>query len=359
MHLSTSNFERKIPDANWRLILPAAFIGFIIILVSWEVFWRCKGYAPTLNDEKFLWSKIRSSIKPDDTVVIGSSRGLFDTDLDELATALQIPEVKQLAMTGSSPTPILENLANDETFKGTIICDVVPGLFFAPAGPPINKPTEWLNCYKSFSPSERVGLEINHFLESHLAYLKQDDLTLKELLKQVDLPNRTATIVYPKLPPFFLMMDGRREGKMTNRVLEDKAFRELIQNRWPPLFTPPPFPDNPTPEVIGQRIEGMMVSKINAVKACVEKLHKRGAKIIFVRFPSSGPLLELESKLSPKAMVWGRLIAETGVPGIYWQDYDALKDFDCPEWSHLSAEDSVKFTKELGPILKEKLAIKK
>ena len=358
MHLSTSNFERKIPAVNWRVILPTIFVVFILIIAGWEIFWRSKGYAPTLNDSKYLWAKTRESIKPDDVVIIGSSRGLFDIDLKSLATALQVKEVKQLAMTGSSPTPVLEALANDPHFKGIIICDVVPGLFFAPAGPPINKPTEWVKNSSNFSPSDRAALEINMVLESYLAYLKQDDLSLKELIKHLDLPNRDNTIIYPKLPPYFCTMDSNREAKMTQRVLDDKEFRELIQNRWPILFTPPPFQDNPTPEVIGQRIEGMIKGKIQFVKGCLEKIQNKGGKIIFVRFPSSGPLKELEAKLSPRVAFWDRMLAETGAQGIYWEDYENLKNFDCPEWSHLSAADSVKFTQEIGPIIKEKLSKK-
>ena len=40
----------------------------------------------------------------------------------------------------------------------------------------------------------------------------------------------------------------------------------------------------------------------------------------------------------------------------FQRDYDNLKNFDCPEWSHLSAEDTIKFTKEIGPIIKTQLS---
>jgi hypothetical protein len=45
----------------------------------------------------------------------------------------------------------------------------------------------------------------------------------------------------------------------------------------------------------------------------------------------------------------------THAPGIYYSDFPELSGFNCPEWSHLSAGDSVEFTKRLVPHLREAL----
>lgn len=39
------------------------------------------------------------------------------------------------------------------------------------------------------------------------------------------------------------------------------------------------------------------------------------------------------------------------MPAIDFQSHPELSAFECPEWSHLSAEDSVKFTRRLVPHL--------
>ena len=41
----------------------------------------------------------------------------------------------------------------------------------------------------------------------------------------------------------------------------------------------------------------------------------------------------------------------TSAPGIWCDDIPELASFECPEWSHLSAPDSVEFTKRLVPHL--------
>ena len=43
-------------------------------------------------------------------------------------------------------------------------------------------------------------------------------------------------------------------------------------------------------------------------KALVDKLRARGGKIIFVRFPLSGDLKELEDRTTPRATTWDRLL---------------------------------------------------
>ena len=67
-------------------------------------------------------------------------------------------------------------------------------------------------------------------------------------------------------------------------------------------------------------------------------------------------LKKLEEQATPRVGPWDRIIRETGAPGIYYSDYPELSGFDCPEWSHLSAADSIEFTKRLVPHLQRALS---
>jgi hypothetical protein len=89
--------------------------------------------------------------------------------------------------------------------------------------------------------------------------------------------------------------------------------------------------------------------------AAISKLRARGGKIVFVRFPLTGELKALEDRITPRSGIWDSLLKRTGTPGIYFQDYPELSSFNCPEWSHLSAGDSVEFTKRLVPHLRAAL----
>jgi hypothetical protein len=66
-------------------------------------------------------------------------------------------------------------------------------------------------------------------------------------------------------------------------------------------------------------------------------------------------LKALEDRQTPRAAVWDRVIKDTAAPGIYYEDSPDLAGFNCPEWSHLSAGDSVEFSKRLIPHLRAAL----
>jgi hypothetical protein len=102
---------------------------------------------------------------------------------------------------------------------------------------------------------------------------------------------------------------------------------------------------------MGQAIE----QRFHDVAAAVQKLRNRGCKIVFVRLPNSGELKALEDRETPRAAFWDRIIKNTAAPGIYYEDFPDLASFKCPEWSHLSAEDSVEFSKRLIPHLRTAL----
>src|SRR5207244_6233808 len=113
-------FERPIPPAPWGRIAVAVTITVIAATITWELYCRSLGYAPTLKDNEDLWTLRRRVVGPESIVIIGDSRAWFDVDLDELQKGLSKRPI-QLAMGGSSAWPVLADLAGDKNFHGTII----------------------------------------------------------------------------------------------------------------------------------------------------------------------------------------------------------------------------------------------
>jgi hypothetical protein len=111
------------------------------------------------------------------------------------------------------------------------------------------------------------------------------------------------------------------------------------------------------PDIFAAKTREAIGARFGDTKAAVDKLRARGGKIVFVRFPVTGPLKQHEDKFTPRAQTWDPLLGATGVPGIYFEDFPELASFDCPEWSHLSAGDSVEFTKRLVPHLRTALGM--
>jgi len=101
---------------------------------------------------------------------------LFEIDLDVLESGLG-RRPKQLAIVGSSPFPILADLANDESFRGTVMIDVLPAMYFAPGVPPVEASEKALLRHREQSHAQRWSHHLGRLLESRLAFLQQEDLT--------------------------------------------------------------------------------------------------------------------------------------------------------------------------------------
>jgi len=348
-------YERPIPQLPWRDITVAVVLIVIAAACAWEIYCRSIGYGPTLNDSEDLWTSGRRRVKPESIVIIGDSRGWFDLDLDELQKGLGKRPV-QLAMGGSCAYPVLADLAKDENFHGTIICSVVPRLFVAPPGtPPMDRAEKAVRRSHTQTPAQRVSQYLAMPLEEHVAFLKQEELTLDDLLKRLPIPNRPYALVSPRLPPYFGTLDRERRARMIEECARPGKLQSTIQQIWLPLFSPPPPPTYIPKQEFAKQMSQAIEQRFHDVAAAVQKLRSRGGKIVFVHLPHSGGLKTLEDRETPRAAVWDRVIKDTAAPGIYCEDFADLASFNCPEWSHLSAGDSVEFSKRLIPHLRTAL----
>jgi hypothetical protein len=358
MPSSASEFARPIPALPWRGITVVVVLVVIAAALAWEFYCRSIGYGPTLNDNEDLWTMARRRVQPESVVIIGDSRGWFDLDLDELQKGLGKRPV-QLAGPGSCPYPVLADLTNDETFHGAIICSFTPRLFMAPPGsPPMERAEKNVRRSRTQTPAQRASQYLAMPLEEHVAFLKQRDLTLEELLKRLPIPNRPGALVPPPPPPYFQTIDRERRARMIEECARPGSeLQRRIQQGWIPLFTPPPPPTYIPKEVFMAQVKEAMEQRFRDVATAAQKLRARGGKIVFVRLPVTGGLKTLEDQMTPRTQIWDRVIKDTAAPGIYYEDFPELKDFTCPEWSHLSAGDSVEFSKRLVPHLRTALQL--
>jgi hypothetical protein len=354
MPSSTSSFDfaRTVPDVPWRRLAVTVALLTLTATASWELYVRAAGYAPTLDDTPDLWAEARSSVQPDSVVLIGTSRMLFDLDLDQLERGLGRRPV-QLAIVGSSPYPILADLAADESFRGTVFCDIVPAMFLAPPGsPPYLASEKALHRYHTWNLSQQWSHRLSLRLERRLAFLQQEDLTLAKLLERVPLPDRAGALVGPQLPPYFYTLDRDRRARMVpESAIVGSPLNQAVVEKWLPLFSVPPPPGHIPLEKFQAMMGEALEARFRDTARDVARIQDRGGRVVFLRLPVTGPLAEREEQIAPRAHTWDRLVRESAVPAIHFAEHPGLDTFDCPEWSHLSAEDSVEFTRRLVPHL--------
>src|SRR3954464_11955305 len=126
---------RDIPAQPWSTVFLTALVLFAVMLAAWEIYWRNFGVEPSYRNSDGQWAMQRHRIDDGDgakTVLIGASRVLFDVQLPVWERATGERPI-QLAMEGTSPVPVLEDLANDSHFSGRLLVGVTPHVFFAGA----------------------------------------------------------------------------------------------------------------------------------------------------------------------------------------------------------------------------------
>lgn len=334
-----------------------SLILVVVFMASWEFYLRSKGFETSYYDDPALWTHKREMIyEPAEkaTIFIGSSRIKFDLDINTWQNITGDHAI-QLACVGSTPVPILMDLANDKNFKGKLIVDVTEGLFFSTAEGNAKRPVDNMKYYKEQTPAQRAGFHINRFLESKFVFLDKEWLSLNELLKRSHIPNRPGVYDFPGFPSDFGRVKFTRQEYMTDKLVADtniankvKAIWESFRKMQPPL--PPPGPGLDSALAFRKKEQD---SIFNLVKVAVDKIKGRGGQVLFVRTPSSGPFLMGEKMGFPREKFWDRLLQTTQSPGIHFEDYPAIAHFQCPEFSHLKVSDAIIFTKNLIKILEE------
>lgn len=87
------------------------------------------------------------------------------------------------------------------------------------------------------------------------------------------------------------------------------------------------------------------------VNPLVEKIHKRGGKVVFVRFPCADELYRYSQLIFPKEQYWNRFASQTSAETVHFNDYEQLSRFYVPDMSHLDYRDAPKYTLSLAEIL--------
>jgi len=321
----------------------AVFTLLFVVLVigSWEIILRSRGVSISYDNGKELWADKRAMVYDPSgktTVFIGSSRIKFDLDIDTWEKETGKHAV-QLAIEGSSPIPVLTDLGNDPNFHGNLVVDVTEGLFYSNDRYNLVKPETDIAWYKKRTPAEKASFVLNHILESRLVFLDRDKLSLNAALDRFNIPDRPGVYAFPAFPLDFNCSEFSRQSKMTPRFVADTNLQHQVQNVWRFVMdlgkkAPPPKQD-PVPPILG------------TVRAAIDKIRARGGEVVFIRTPSSGVMLGVEQHVFPRARFWDPLLAATHCQGIYYTDYPATSHFVCPEWSHLTPQDAILYTRAL------------
>ena len=334
---------------NLKQSMLIALILSLLSLGAWEMYWRAQNRIPDLDDNKDLWAVQRAkaeTLSKDGVILMGSSRVLFDIQLDQWENETGFRPI-QLASAGASPLPIFHDIVNNTDFKGTVLVGVTPGLFFSttfPKAGPWKRAQSRVDYFEDRTYAQRLNHWLSLPLQKNLVLVStseegwSDDIDLKSLFNNFNSGDRTGK---PEYPPFnsFAYIGQDRNNPMSEKTATDTAFANSIKAAW--KFV-----------IMGNKNPPEKEATTNFFVADAKKFMERGGNLILIRCPSSGWIKEGEDKFLSRADLWDPLVKATKANAYYYEDYDQLKDLECPELSHLSATDARFFTTELVKIMK-------
>lgn len=352
-YFDPEHVDRPVPAAPWRALFAAALLVTIGLTAGWEVYWRGKGLiAGDYKNTSALWAEQRRKAVGDATVIIGSSRIFFGLDLDVWQDATGVRPV-QLAIEGTSPRLFLGDLANDESFHGTVFVGVTVPLFFTQEG---GLRAEVLRYYKDETPAQRADHILSGPIERLFAFIDEQSRP-KTQMKIAPLPLREgmSPLFFPRK---LSISEADRNTELWARVVVDERYREEAKAQWMigiVARTPPPSADGSPPPPFP---EEAVTAVVNEVKANIDKIRARGGDVAFFRLPYEGGYAPVEDFGFPRERVWDRLVAETDSVGISFHDHPELQGYQLPEWSHLEAREAERYTAALAPIFERAVAEK-
>jgi len=336
---------------NVTLLPKSAWLALAILvplIAVWEWHWRSEGYPASPDDNKHLWAERRARIDrlgSGDVILIGSSRVFFDIQLNEWEQVTGKRPL-QLAIPGSTPTPVFQDIVDNTDYNGTILIGVTPPLFFLGAGPGPDfwaRPSGLIEHFYKRTYAQIFTHWVGKPAQTAFAFLENDeddfynDLDLKTLINRIPLKGRV-----PSGPPFpwFQYVDDERNVTMLDKVTADTAYAGMIKRTWQYFIAGGPPPDSAWVAQSREKVMEMSVEYIN-------RFRERGGQVIFVRCPSSGWFRMIENGGFPRETHWNVLLEKTGAPGYHFEDYDFLNKYTPPEWSHLATPDARTFTTDL------------
>lgn len=319
---------------RWGSVWVLALLVTSVTVGLWELQARSAGLGPDYIDNRALWADARHNLNSlGDTaiVLLGASRMQRAVDVETMSRSFDRPVV-QLAVEGTSALALLENLAVDPRFRGTVIYSIAPAFSFNSALPRVDtgKQAEWVQFYMNQSYSRRIEQRLRLFFQGLFAFRSPDaELTrvIPALYATGSLPtkdfkttlaNREALFDYTK------MAVEHDEVGIAQFYLENTV----------------PYADKELQLII------------NYFADLVRALRQKGCDVYMLRLPSTKEVWALESAFFPRARFWDVMERRIDATFVHFEDFPGLTGYMSQDGSHIESTRVMEFTQELSRVLR-------
>lgn len=332
MPLSTSSSDPGRIAEGWFRTLAGSLLLTLVLLGGWEICWRTVGFTPSVEDDLGIWALKRREVEDREgpaVVLLGASR--MQLDVDPLVLKAETGrQAVMLAIDGSSPLPVLADLAENSSFNGLVLCSLLPQ-WLADGGVDRGRSAKWVRKFHQQKWSFWIETRLSLLLQKHFVFrypgLLPDELWGK--LREREMP----------LPPYAPMRTDRYRPADYKKINVGGLRAARIRRQQQIVAAAEPL------------AEEEFAARIRMIETMVRQIGERGGRVVFLRLPSCDEIFELEEETWPRVRYWDRFAAGVSARTIHFADYPSLSGFDCPDGSHLDFSRATKFTRSLAEIL--------
>lgn len=307
----------------WALALALA----VVMLGTVEAYWRGRGYQPVILDSRQLWSLQRDRVDGSDKVLalLGASRTEYGISLERLRQRLPQYTPVMLSVNGHYPLAALRDLAQDDNFRGIVLCDI-DALGFMRAS--WDRQQSYVDYYhKQWSPSWRIHRIALTAWQRH-AVIANPAMGWKESLRYLFIGGK----------PFktFAVYQSNRSGdvdfKKGNPEAIKRHFATIVQNRLRA------FPDISA---------NSWLANVQPVANWVRAIQSRGGEVIFYQSPTHGMERSAMDQVLPQAQFWDQLPKVIPAHFMDTMQVPAIARIPQPDDSHFDYRDKNAYTDAL------------
>jgi hypothetical protein len=306
------------------------------LLGGLEIDYRAHGQRPRVPDsDGVLAIAARSAFAspPDAVIITGSSRALADIDAGAMSAALGGRPVFQLGQDGVSCVPVLEQIALDTRFAGTVICGVEAVNIFGQGERARERTGMPALRIPSLTWAGLIDAHAGVTARSHFAMLGRD---IRAMVKPI-----LGLAPWPRAEP---PSNPLQRVSIRHYAGIDTA---AADGRWAQLFETAGGATT-APDEFRQTIEH--------IAGLAAMISQRGGRVLFVELPNGGRTRAVEERRYPREHYWDRFVAGVGAPTLKTSDIGSLAAFRCADGSHLDADDAPAFTRTREDAIGERLA---
>ena len=317
---------------------PAWALALVLLLLTvggWETLLRSVALGPEYIDNRALWVSTRhqlNSYGSNAVAVLGASRVQRAIHAETLARELGGP-VAHLAVEGTSAIPLLEDLAVDPRFRGTVLFSVAPAFSFNRKLSKLDAGNQaaWVAYFRSQSRSRRVEHNLRLALQGILAFRS---------------PDASVTRVLPEIS-----FRGSLPDTDFKRTFADRSV-SIDYSKFERTANPQRIVDLYLENTEAYEADEF-ADLINYVSAVVTILRAKDCRVIFLRLPSGDIVRDLERQMFPNERFWGYMQQNIDAEFIHFEDYPELSGFLSVDGSHVASENSAAFTKALADVIRK------